>query len=170
MTQTICLFLGRFQPFHNGHLIVLKGMVKLCHKIVIGIGSPDAPVSAENPFSVQERREMIQHSLQAIDLIPTYDISLIDMPDLPDDEVWARQCLKLAGGEITTVWTGNEWTKRCFEEIGIPVQTIKEVPGVSATEVRRRMLQNGAWEDLVPKDVVNFIETNDGIGRLRRAA
>lgn len=163
----VCLFVGRFQPFHNGHLMVLKGMVKVCDKIVIGIGSSQESMTAENPFTAAERREMIQRALQGVDLIPKYDINLVDVPDETDDDVWAKKCVELAGGEVSAVWTGNENTKKCFEAIGVKVQTIKEVPRISATEVRRKMLADEDWASLVPEEAAAYIRELDAIARMR---
>ena len=165
----ICLFVGRFQPFHNGHLSVLKGMVKVCSKVVVGIGSSDG-VMSDNPFTTQERREMIQRALQDVDIIPAYDVELVDMPDETDDEAWARRCVELAGGEVSAVWTGNEWTKKCFASIDVRIQEIKEVPGISAAEVRRRMLDDESWEELVPEEVAGYIKEIDGAPRVKNLA
>jgi nicotinamide-nucleotide adenylyltransferase len=34
-----CLLIGRFQPFHKGHLQVVKTIARDCDDIIIGIGS-----------------------------------------------------------------------------------------------------------------------------------
>jgi nicotinamide-nucleotide adenylyltransferase len=168
--KTVCLFIGRFQPFHNGHLSVLKGMVKVCDKVVVGVGSATAGSTAENPFTARERREMIQRALQAEDIIPRFDIELVDMPDETDDAAWANACLARGGGSAASVWTGNAWTKKCFAAAGAKIQDIREVPGISATEIRRRMLADEAWETLVPKDVADFIREIEGAQRVKTLA
>jgi len=162
-----CLFVGRFQPFHNGHLMVIKGMTKVCGRIVVAIGSPNADASLENPFSAVERREMIQRALQAEDIIPNFDLSIIEVPDVGDDEAWAKKCLELSE-TAHQVWTGNEWTKTCFEKIGMEVKTIKEIPGISATEIRKRMKEGGDWKALVPKDVASYLVELNATERIRK--
>ncbi len=169
-SSKICLFIGRFQPFHNGHLSVLKGMVKVCGKVVVGIGSSTDGSTSDNPFTVQERREMIQRALQDVNIIPAYDVELVDMPDETDDETWARRCVELAGGDVGTVWTGNAWTKKCFAAVGVAIQDIKEIPGISATEIRRRMLADESLNELVPEAVVDFIKEIDGVQRMKTLA
>lgn len=146
--------------------MVIKGMTKVCGKIVVAIGSPDAPRSAENPFSLPERREMIQRALQAEDIIPNFDVSIVEVPDLGDDEAWAKKCLELSE-EIHQVWTGNEWTKTCFEKVGTEVKDIKEVPGISATEVRRRIKEGEDWRALVPSDVASYLAELNVAERIR---
>jgi len=165
MHKPTALFLGRFQPFHNGHLLVLQGMTKVCGKILIGIGSSDKSRTAENPFSAAERKEMIQRALQAKDLIPMFDIHLIDLPDETDDEVWRTKVLELTG-PVDKVWTGNEWTKKCFEG-HVEVQNIKVVPGISGTEIRGKMRAGGNWQDQVPKEVAGYIQEQDLLSQIK---
>lgn len=167
MSKPSCLFVGRFQPFHNGHLLVVEGMAKLCKDVVIAIGSSDKSASAEHPFTADERRDMIQRALQGKDLIPRYDISFIEVPDMGDDAAWTKKCLELAG-EVNIAWTGNADTKRCFEAAGVEVKDIKEVPGISGTEIRQ-MIKDGneEWVRKVPPEVVSSIEAMGGIARLK---
>lgn len=167
MSVFSCLFVGRFQPFHNGHLMVIKGMTKVCGKIVIGIGSPEAATSGENPFTAAERREMIQRALQDENIIPNFDVFIVEVPDVGDDEAWAKKCLELAE-TVHQVWTGNEWTKTCFEKIGIEVKTIKEVPGISATEIRERMKEGGDWRALVPSEVASYLGELNATERIKK--
>ena len=58
------LLIGRFQPFHLGHLdAVMFGLSKV-ENLWIGIGSSDKYNEKRNPFSVDERREMIISSIE----------------------------------------------------------------------------------------------------------
>ncbi|MBI4437696.1 adenylyltransferase/cytidyltransferase family protein [Candidatus Uhrbacteria bacterium] len=151
MPKPTCLFLGRFQPYHNGHHLVVQGMTKLCGKIIIGIGSSDKSRSAENPYTAQERKEMIQAALQDEDLIPVFDVHFVELPDASDDEAWTKQVLAIAG-PVDMVWTGNQQTKQCFEG-KCPVKEIKEVPGISSTAVRALVKARGDWASKVPDEV-----------------
>jgi len=150
------LFLGRFQPFHIGHLMVVQGMTKMCGRIVIGIGSAEQKKTDENPFSAAERKEMIQRALQDVDIIPMFDVEFVELPDCPADEAWTNMVLERVGS-IDKVWTGNEHTKKCFEG-KIEVQWIKEVPGFSGTEIRQLMKKGGYWEEKVPEEIASFIK------------
>ncbi len=153
----VAFFPGRFQPFHNGHLLVVEGMTKVCSKIIIGIGSSNKPKDEDNPYSVQERKDMIQRALQAQDLIPVFDINLVEIPDFEEDADWAAHCISDVG-PFDKVWTGNEHTKKCFEDKGVDFQWIKEVPGISGEEIREAIKTGGEWDRKVPPEVVNVIE------------
>lgn len=166
MPTLTCLFVGRFQPFHNGHLMVIKGMTKVCGRVVVAIGSTDKHGTAENPFSAEERKEMMQVALQDAGIIPLFDLIFIEVPDMPSDDEWTKKALELAG-TVHMAWTGNEQTKACFEKAGIEVKVIKPVPGISATEVRKRMKEGGDWQALVPKAVADQIRTINGVERVK---
>ena len=166
MFKPTAVFIGRFQPFHNGHMLVLEGMTKVCGKIFIGIGSSEKSRTKENPFSLAERKEMIQRALQGKDLIPMFDIHMIDLPDETDDDVWREKVLEVSG-PVDKVWTGNERTKKCFEGY-VEVQNIREVPGISGIDIRDKMYSNGDWQDLVPKEVVSFISEFDLLNQIKQ--
>ncbi|OGL66560.1 hypothetical protein A2856_02630 [Candidatus Uhrbacteria bacterium RIFCSPHIGHO2_01_FULL_63_20] len=162
-----CLFPGRFQPFHNGHMLVVKGMAKLCGKLVVAIGSSDKSGTPENPFTAEERRDMIQRALQGEDIIPAFDVTFIMVPDMDSDEAWAKAVLEAAGGEVHQVWTGNPATKAPFLALGKEVKDIKEVPGVSATGVRAKMKEGGDWKAKVPDEVAATISALNGVERVK---
>lgn len=56
------IFIGRFQPFHNGHKQVLDKALNLAEKVIILVGSSNQPRTIKNPFSFDERKEMINKS------------------------------------------------------------------------------------------------------------
>ena len=53
------LFIGRFQPFHFGHLQDIKNAMKEVDELIIGIGSCNEEHTKENPFTVKERVDII---------------------------------------------------------------------------------------------------------------
>ena len=55
----IGLFVGRFQPFHDAHLQIIQNALKEVEKLIIGVGSSQYSETAENPFTYEERKEMI---------------------------------------------------------------------------------------------------------------
>src|SRR3989338_8362234 len=82
-----CLFPGRFQLFHTGQMMVLEGMVKLCGKVVVVIGSSDQRDTKEHPFSLDERREMVQRALQEKNLVEA-NVVIVGVPDVAEDAKW----------------------------------------------------------------------------------
>lgn len=143
--------------------MVIQGMRKLCGRIIIGVGSTDGAAGAANPFSAEERHEMISAALLDAD-IPDADI--YDIPETTDDAEWVDAVVN-ATGPIDAVWTGNEVVEKLFSEKGIRVQKIKEVPDISATLVRERLLNGGEWDALVPDGVASVMRRIGAAGRIK---
>ncbi|OGV47706.1 MAG: hypothetical protein A2017_17640 [Lentisphaerae bacterium GWF2_44_16] len=137
--------------------MVIKGMTKVCRKVIIGIGSADKSGTKDNPYMAQERKEMIQQALQDEDIIPLFDVEFINLPDHPDDSVWAQQVFEQTK-YIDMVWTGDPAVKKCFEG-KVEIKEIREVPGISSTGIRE-MIRKGNldWKTKVPASVVKAVQ------------
>jgi len=57
------LFIGRFQPFHLGHLDAIRFGLSKVENLWIGIGSSNKSNEKRNPFTADERKDMILSSL-----------------------------------------------------------------------------------------------------------
>ena len=57
------VFIGRFEPFHNGHAAVAQHALSRARKLVFLIGSAETPRTLRNPWTVAERTVMIQAAL-----------------------------------------------------------------------------------------------------------
>ena len=85
------LFIGRFQPFHNAHLEDIKNILKEADEIIIGIGSSQESNTKENPFSYEERKEMIEETLKA-DSIPNFKV--IEVQNKADEkDILAKEAI-----------------------------------------------------------------------------
>ncbi len=164
MAKPVGLFIGRFQPYHTGHHLVVQGMAKVCSKVVIAIGSSNKANTSDDPYTAQERKEMIQAALQDEDIIPMFDIVFVEIPDIDNDEAWAQAVLD-AAGEVDVVWTGNEHTKKCFEGKK-EIKDIKEVPGISSTNIREQIKVDGDWREKVPAAIVKSVSDLGGRSRM----
>ena len=63
MDYDYLVFIGRFEPFHNGHAAVARLALSKARKIIFLVGSADTPRTVKNPFTVAERAVMIQSAL-----------------------------------------------------------------------------------------------------------
>jgi bifunctional NMN adenylyltransferase/nudix hydrolase len=59
MDFDVLAFIGRFQPFHNGHKAVVSEALRRSKKVAIVLGSHDQPRTTRNPFTTPERIQMI---------------------------------------------------------------------------------------------------------------
>jgi len=158
------LFIGRFQPFHLGHLKDIKNALNEVDELIIGIGSSREKHTKENPFSVEERIELIEHVLAAEDI---GNYTIFPIPDFSDDEKWVEHIEALVP-KFDIVFTGNDWTERCFKKKGCKVKKIKLIEDVSSTIIRNRILKNENWQELVSEKTVEYLEKIKGIERIKR--
>jgi nicotinamide-nucleotide adenylyltransferase len=148
------LFVGRFQPLHIGHLKAIKWILKKCDKIIIVIGSSQESKTDKNPFSLNERKKMIENTLKAEGMEGKYEI--IDIPDVHNDEAWIKNILEKTKFDI--VFTMNDWTKRCFEKYKISVKEHPIFDNISGSKIREMIKNNEKWESLVPKEVEKIVK------------
>lgn len=56
------IYIGRFQPFHNGHLQAIKSALEIAEEVILVIGSNKASCNIKNPLTYEERVAMITHT------------------------------------------------------------------------------------------------------------
>ena len=54
------VFIGRFQPFHNAHLRMVRSALARAGRLILLVGTADAPRSSRNPWTFAEREAMIR--------------------------------------------------------------------------------------------------------------
>ena len=80
------VLIGRFQPFHNAHLEIVKRATALCNKLIIVVGSAKQPRTYKNPFTFEERAQMIRYATMGLSL----QISIEPNIDtIYNDQAWA---------------------------------------------------------------------------------
>ncbi|MDE2105918.1 MAG: adenylyltransferase/cytidyltransferase family protein, partial [Patescibacteria group bacterium] len=52
------IYIGRFQPFHNAHLEVVRRGLEIAEKVVVVVGSANAAPNIRNPWTLHERQNM----------------------------------------------------------------------------------------------------------------
>lgn len=156
-------FIGRFQPLHRGHLLLIKKLASTVDRFIIGIGSSNTELSCRNPFSAFERREMIKRGMKEIG-ITNYEI--VEIPDKPNDDEWILM-LKKYVGKFDLAWSGSEVMIRLFKKAGIPAKSIKEFLGISGSKIRKRITQGQAWLRLVPLSTRRYMKEIKAVKRVR---
>jgi nicotinamide-nucleotide adenylyltransferase len=160
-------YIGRFQPYHNGHQTVLERIAVEADEIVIGVGTAQLSHELDNPFTAGERVLMITTALDGLGC-PFY---VIPIEDIRRNALWVAH-VRAMTPPFDTVYSSNPLVVRLFGEAGINVNSpsMYERATHSGTEIRRRMLSGEPWESLVPPKVVRVIREIDGVGRLREIA
>jgi nicotinamide-nucleotide adenylyltransferase len=162
------LTIGRFQPFHNGHLEVVKEILEDNDSIVIGIGSAQHSHSVDNPFTAGERYLMISSTLNTHGISNYYIVPIMDINRYG---LWVAH-VELLIPPVNVIYTHNPLTRRLFQEKSYEIATpmVYDREKYSGREIRRRIIDNESWHDLVPNEVVRVIEEINGVERLRDLA
>lgn len=161
------LIIGRFQPFHKGHLQLVKSILKECDELVIAIASAQFNYIEKDPFTAGERMLMIHEALKEgkVDLARCYIVPLIN------DENNARWIGHLRSflPAFDVVYTGNPYVSMLMKNAHLKVREVKfyDKEKYNASRIRKRMLQGNTWEELVPSSVAKVIKKVDGIKRMK---
>ena len=161
------IFVGRFQPFHMGHLAVIKDILKEVDELIIVIGSAQYSHRIDNPFTTGERLTMIHKALEEAK-IPIERCWIVPVRDVHVHMLWVAEVNGYTP-KFDVVYGNEPLTRRLFIEAGLKVKsvTFHKRDIYSATEIRERMLAGKNWEKLVPKSVAVFIKQIDGVQRLQ---
>lgn len=147
MKYKVGLFIGRFQPFHRGHELIVRKMLEECERVIIAIGSAQESRTEANPLRYEYRRLMIQ------EVFPEYfdRITILGITDRKiqsDDESWGEYLLNTVyqniGIKPDAVYQGIEnkhanW----FNSLAIHIVNINRgILKISATEVRKAISED----------------------------
>ena len=159
------LFIGRFQPFHLGHLLLLERLNKQYEEIIIGIGSSQYQNTYDNPFSEVERKQMITQSLNDAGI---HKFRIVTIPDIHDPPRWVDHVCSIVS-DFDVIIANNPFTRKLFSEKGYVVKgtVFFDRKQYSGKEIRRRIIQNEPWVELVPEAVFKIITHIDGIKRIK---
>ncbi|MDY7081401.1 MAG: nicotinamide-nucleotide adenylyltransferase [Halobacteria archaeon] len=158
-------YIGRFQPFHLGHLKVVEDIDDEVDELVIAVGSAQESHTVENPFTAGERISMITKAVESIDST-TY---VIPIEDINRNSLWVSHIRSMCP-PFHVVYSNNPLVIRLFEEEGLEVRRAHmfKRDKYSGTKIREKMLHDDEeWGDLVPGAVLDVIEEVNGVERLR---
>ncbi len=164
------LYVGRFQPFHLGHLDAIKYVLKKVDEVVIVIGSAQYSHNSKNPFTAGERLVMVRNALLEAG-VDSSKLWIVPVPDVHLHMLWVS-AVEGYTPKFNVVYTNEPLTRRLFMEAGYPVKDVPlfERKVYMSTVIREKMVKGESWIELVPKGVADFILEIDGINRIRDLA
>ena len=159
------LLIGRFQPFHLGHLEAILFGLSRVENLWICIGSSNKSNEMKNPFTADERKEMI---LSSIDKKIAEKIKIYYIPDVADHSKWTLEIDSIVP-KYDVVFSNDEFSQTLFQKRGIKVIPVplKQRESLSGINIRSKIANNQDWKDLVPQGTRNVLLKINAKDRLK---
>jgi len=174
--QKNCVVLGRFQPFHKGH----EALVLSAHahaqdqnlNLTIAIGSSQHGYEPMNPWTVEERVEMVTQWVASLDISAT----IVTIKDINDAPRWVEHAEKSHGTGV--LYTSDVATAELYSSAGWDTVLIElmERDSFEGWRVRQTMRMLSTVDDeeavemvlneVLPACIVTWMVTNDALYRL----
>ena len=160
--------IGRFQPFHLGHLELVRQILDENDEIVILIGSSQTNYTLKNPFTAGERVWMIRDTLieSKIDMSKVY---LINATDDENNAKWFSNIRSLSP-PFNVLYTGNNFIRTLLKKESVLIKDPKlfKESLLKGSMIRKLILENNVkWEELVSKSVRTIFREIDAVERIR---
>jgi nicotinamide-nucleotide adenylyltransferase len=160
------IMLGRFQPFHKGHLSLVKQILRDCDELIIAIGSAQYNYIFQDPFTAGERMLMIHRALSeaGTDLTKCYIVPIIN------DENNARWLAHLRSmvPHFDILFSGNQFVRTLVaDDVKIKKPEFVSKKYYNGTYIRKTIAQKDNWRKLVPNGVAKIIEEIGGVARIK---
>ena len=168
----IGVVIGRFQPFHNSHKDLIDHALETSGKVVVIVGSSFRSRLPRNPFTFEERRDVIRK------IYP--NISIEPCEDHITDEAWAQQVASIISGytagyiEDVCIYgnpVDNDCNKNSLKGLAYKYQDYVSELGIRASQVRALFYENQlSYGHLAPSETIEFLEGFDSRIRNKLAA
>ncbi|MEO0423969.1 MAG: bifunctional nicotinamide-nucleotide adenylyltransferase/Nudix hydroxylase [Pseudomonadota bacterium] len=181
-TFDFLVFIGRFQPFHNGHQQVVHTALRQARHVIVLVGSAHRPACIRNPWSFAERERMIRASLDEHDNARVHIAPIMDA--MYNDDLWIANVQQCVNGLVTAHHAqphreprigliGHAKDHSSYYLKLFPTWASVDVPntgGMNSSDVREAIFRSdkGRWEDhrtsvahnagaLVPPAVLSYL-------------
>ena len=160
----IGFLIGRFLPFHLGHLEAIKFALSNVEHLHVGIGSSNKSHEERNPFTADERKEMI---LSSIDDTIAKRLSIHFIPDVDDHSKWTHLVDDIIP-EYDVVFSNDDFTHELYDKRGKSIISVdlKSRSNLSGTNIRNLILTDQNWKEFVPSGTRDVLSQIDGKKRL----
>ena len=163
MSTEYAIFIGRFQPLHNAHLEVIKNALREAEKVIIVVGSHHRARSLVNPWTYEERAEMIMGALSPehqgrVIIVPARDYLYCNLTWLTGIQNTISQ---VVGDSKSVKIIGHFKDDSSFYLKLFPQWTLVSQPnyfGIDATDIRKELFASGGVNQcLVPLNVAEYL-------------
>lgn len=155
----LAVVIGRFQPFHQGHLALLEHALTLAPRALLVLGSARGPRMVRNPFSFEERSATILASLSTEQ---RGRVSCAGVRDYYDEPRWAAAVKALVAretsGSVALVGFRKDDSSSYlslfpeWREVSLP----RQAP-IDGTALRRSYFASSPTSDALPAELVRAV-------------
>jgi nicotinamide-nucleotide adenylyltransferase len=151
------VLIGRYQPFHLGHLAVVREIrgARPDDALLLGVGSAQASYSWSNPLTAGERAELIEAALDEAEI---RGVTVVPIPDIDRHALWVAHVESLLP-RFERVYTNNPLTRTLFERAGYAVTNpaLVDRERFEGARVRTALAEGHGWKELVPPAVARLL-------------
>jgi len=170
--KKITVYIGRFQPLHNGHIHVLRTALKQSDMTIVLIGSAGAARSIKNPFTYTERARMIKAWQMAE--MPDAKMVIMALRDQPyNNAKWIQTVqehvelsIRESGWQNTqleiyltgAVKDSSSWYLQAFPQYA--PRLLPPVPAsqaTCATDLRKNLFEDHVTDRDIPQQTFDFL-------------
>lgn len=166
------IYIGRFQPCHNAHILTMLEALKYVEQLIVVIGSASCSKSIKNPWTSTERSNMILGSLQEYQ-IDTSRIIFVDAIDyLYNDNLWTTALQTSISNIIAdakdVLLFGHDKDKTTFYLRLFPkwqhIDFGSFTNDINATQIRQLYFENNLNKarNYIPNTVYQYLTTEIG--------
>lgn len=162
----ILVLIGRFQPLHNAHLEIIKRATALTNQLIVICGSAKQPRTYKNPFTFDERRQMIRNATAGLSLQINIEPNI---DTIYNDQAWAVRVQSIvnkyaqAGSKIGVI--GHKKDESSFYLDMFPqweFVNVEQIEPLGATDIRelyfKRDVNMRFIQGVVPETTVEFLQ------------
>ncbi len=175
MSPARALYIGRFQPFSNAHLEIARYISSFpeVDEVIIGIGSSQFDYQhtsilggpLENPFTFEERKEMIEGSLEGI----VKPVIVIGFQDMFDCNLWLNSILEKSP-PFKYFFNNKKTESELFSRAEVEVRPI-QIPvdaNLKAGNIRRKIISGDqTYRQLVPAGTLQVLDRINAEERMK---
>lgn len=160
------VYIGRFQPFHNAHLATIQHAATLARLVIVVVGSANQPRDGDNPFTQEERIQVIQQATNGLDA----HVKCVWVENtVYNNMAWAANVAKLVdetavGKKVKLIGhtkDDSSFYLKMFPQWGEPIE-MPMVEILDATTIRNLYFNAKCnlnfFQNVVPKATMAFLE------------
>ncbi|MFG6428567.1 bifunctional nicotinamide-nucleotide adenylyltransferase/Nudix hydroxylase [Roseateles sp. LYH14W] len=167
---SVAVVIGRFQPFHNGHLALLSEALAAAPRVIVMMGSAHQARSPRHPFSWTERAEMLNLALTEAE---RERVEVVPLRDLYDETRWVQAVRaaveqRVGNADVTLVGHFKDATSDYLRRFSPwQLQSLPRQHRVDATDLRAALFEAepdaldgvlASWVDQVPPGTRAFVQ------------